>query len=113
MTRKQRPKIRIKKNDVVVVISGKDKGKRGKVLKVLREEGKVIVEGINFIKKHVRPSAQHRHGGILEMEGPLPVSKVMIYCPRCDRGVRIGAQFLEDGRKVRVCKRCGEVLDKV
>ncbi|HDH96782.1 MAG TPA: 50S ribosomal protein L24 [Proteobacteria bacterium] len=106
------PRTRLKKNDIVVVISGKDKGKRGKILKVLRDEGKIIVEGINFIKKHVRPSAQHRHGGIVEMEGAIPASKAMIYCPKCERGVRIGMKFLEDGRKVRVCKRCGEVLDK-
>lgn len=112
MVRSERLKIRLRKNDVVVVISGKDRGKKGKILKVLRDKNQVVVEGVNFIKKHVRPSRQHRHGGILEMEGPLHVSKVMIYCPRCDKGVRIGAAFLDDGRKVRVCKKCGEVLDK-
>ena len=113
MTKKKRFKIRLKRNDIVVVIAGKDKGKRGKILKVLRDENRVIVEGVNFIKKHVRPSAQHRHGGIIEREGPIHVSNVMIYCPKCNRGVRIGMKFLEDGRKVRVCKKCGEILDKV
>lgn len=105
-------KMKLRKDDVVVVILGKDKGKKGKILRVLPQERQIIIEGINFIKKHVRPSKQHRQGGILEMEGPLNLSKVMIYCPKCDKGARVGAKFLEDGRKVRVCNRCEEVLDK-
>lgn len=105
-------KVRLRKNDIVVVTLGKDRGKKGKILKVLRDKNQVIVEGVNFIKKHVRPSRQHRHGGILEMEGPIHISNVRLYCPKCDKGVRFGAAFLEDGKKVRVCKKCGEVLDK-
>jgi len=113
MAREEAPRMRLKKNDIVVVTSGKDKGKRGKILKIMRDKNRIVVEGINFIKQHVKPSSQHRHGGIVDVEGAIYASKAMIYCPKCDRGVRIGMMFLEDGRKVRVCKRCGEVLDKL
>ena len=104
-------KTRIKSGDEVVVIAGKDRGARGKVLRVLRKEGRVLVAGVNRVKKHVRASERTK-GGILETEAPIHISNVMFYCPKCERGVRLGMRVLEDGRKVRVCKKCGEVVDR-
>ncbi len=105
-------KFSVKKGDEVVVISGKEKGKRGKVRRLLPKEGKVIIEGINIAKKAVRPSRRYPQGGIVEIELPLHISNVMVFCPRCQRGVRVGRKFLEDGTKVRYCKKCGELLEK-
>lgn len=104
--------VKIRKDDLVQVISGKDKGKRGKILKVIPKENKVVIQGINIVKRHQRPIPQLREGGIIEREAPIYASKVMIVCPSCDRPTRVGAKFLEDGTKVRVCKKCGEVIDK-
>lgn len=109
--------IRLKRNDLVEVIAGKDadQKKRGKVLKVIPEKKRVIVQGVNFIKRHTRPNPQRNiKGGIAEREAPIHVSNVMIVCPECGQRTRIGARRLEDGRKVRVCRRkaCGGVLDK-
>ncbi|WP_041083308.1 50S ribosomal protein L24 [Thermotoga profunda] len=104
--------MRIRKDDLVQVISGKDKGKRGKILKVIPRENKVVVQGINMVKRHQRPIPQLREGGIIEREAPVYASKVMLVCPNCDKPVRVGAKFLEDGTKVRICKKCGEVIDK-
>lgn len=104
--------VKIRKDDLVQVISGKDKGKRGKILKVISKENKVVIQGINIVKRHQRPIPQLREGGIIEREAPIYASKVMIVCPSCDRATRVGAKFLEDGTKVRVCKKCGEVIDK-
>lgn len=102
-----------KKNDVVVVRSGKDRGKTGKVLKVVREENKVVVEKVNFVKIFVRPDrSQNIQGGIMEKEAPLPVSRVMLYCQECGRGVRTKYKVLEDGTKIRVCSRCQTNLEK-
>lgn len=106
-----KPKIHIKKNDLVMVIAGKEKGKTGKVLKVITKKNRVVVEKINFIKRHQRPTGQLRQGGIIEKEGPIHVSNVMIICNKCNRPVRIGKKILEDGKKVRVCRKCGEILD--
>ncbi|MCD6521466.1 50S ribosomal protein L24 [Candidatus Calescamantes bacterium] len=106
------PKFSIRSGDEVIVIRGKDKGKRGKVRRVFPREEKVIVEGVNIAKKAVRPSRRYPQGGIVEIEMPLHISKVMLYCPRCERGVRVGRKFLEDGTKVRYCKKCGEILEK-
>ncbi len=102
---------RIKKNDTVQVISGKHKGKKGKVIKVDREKGKIFVEKVNFIKRHVRPSAVHRQGGIIEKEGPIHISNVMLVCPKCSLPVKVGKKELEDGTKTRYCKSCDEILD--
>jgi large subunit ribosomal protein L24 len=96
----------------VGVIAGKERGKRGKVLRVLRDSGRVVVEHLNMVKKHQRPTPKLRQGGIIEREGPLAVSNVLAVCGRCDRPVRMGIKVLSDGRKVRVCKRCGESVDK-
>lgn len=104
--------MRIKSGDTVVVISGKDKGKQGKVLRVLPKEDKVIVEGINMITKHQKPGGPMQEGGIINKEGPIHASKVMLYCDKDKQGVRVGYDFLEDGQKVRVCKKCGDILDK-
>jgi large subunit ribosomal protein L24 len=102
----------IKKDDFVRVITGKDRGKQGKVLRVFPKEGRLTVERINMIKRHTRPSQQMQQGGIIEREGKVHLSNVMLVCTKCDRGVRIGHKFLDDGKKVRICRRCGEVLDK-
>ncbi len=101
----------VHKNDLVMVIAGKDKGKRGKVLSVVPETSAVVVERINIVKRHSRPGGKTPHGGIVEKEAPLHVSNVMVVCSRCDRPVRTGHSFLADGRKVRVCKQCGEAMD--
>lgn len=101
----------VHKNDIVVVIAGKDKGKRGKVLRIIPEKGGVVVERINMVKRHTRPGPTTAQGGIVEKEAPLHISNVMLICSRCDRPVRTGHSFLADGRKVRVCKQCGEAMD--
>lgn len=103
-------KIHVKKGDTVVVVSGKDKGKKGKVLEVSPKEGKVIVEGVNMVTKHVKPRRQGEQGGIVKAEGPLYASKVMLYCSKCNRPTRVGRTVLSEGEKVRSCKRCGENL---
>lgn len=106
-------KWRLKKGDPVQVISGKDKGKRGKILAVFPKEGKAIVEGVNIVKRHMRPTRDNPQGGIVDMPAPIWIWKLMYVCPKCNRPVRLGYKFLEDGKKVRYCKKCGEVVDKV
>ncbi len=106
-------KIRLRKNDTVTVIAGKDAGKQGRVLKVLREKGRVVVQGVGFIKRHTRPNPQRNiKGGIAEREAAIHASNVMIVCGECNEPTRIGSRELADGRKVRVCKSCDGVLDK-
>ncbi|MEO0258386.1 MAG: 50S ribosomal protein L24 [candidate division WOR-3 bacterium] len=100
----------LKKDDMVITLVGKDKGKTGKILKVLRDKNKVIVEKINIVKRHVKPTQINPQGGIIEKEMPIDVSNVLLYCKKCQRGVRIGKKMLEDGSKVRVCKKCGEII---
>jgi len=102
----------IKKDDFVQVIAGRDRGKRGKVLRVFPQDGRIMVEGIQMIKRHTRATQQRQQAGIIEREGKLHVSNVMLICARCDRGVRVGHRVLEDDKKVRVCRRCDEVLDR-
>jgi large subunit ribosomal protein L24 len=106
------PKNYIKKNDLVVVTNGKEKGKSGRVLKVIPEKERVIIEKINFIKKHTRPQGQQKRGGILEKEAPLHISNVMLLCEKCNKSVRIGYRILEGGKKARFCRKCGEIFDK-
>jgi large subunit ribosomal protein L24 len=109
----ERSRIRIRKNDLVEVISGRDRGKRGKVLMVLPEKGRVLVQGVNFIKRHTRPNPQRNiKGGIAEREAPIHASNVMIVSPDDDKRTRIGSKLLPDGRKARIGRRSGEVLDK-
>ena len=93
-----------------MVIAGRDKGKSGKILSVLSKKNRVIVEKVNFIKRHTRPSAKQRQGGIIEREGPINISNVMLICTKCNKPSRIGKKYLEDDKKVRVCKKCGEIL---
>lgn len=103
-------KVHVKTGDTVVVLSGKNKGQQGKVVAVSPKEGKVIVEGINKVKKHVKPRQMGQQGGIIEAEGALYASKVQVVCPKCGKTTRIAHKILEDGSKVRVCKNegCGE-----
>jgi len=101
----------VKKGDTVVVTTGKDKGKKGKVLTAIPKRNRVIVEGVNMLTKHKKPSAKIQQGGIIHQEGPIDASNVMLYCDKDKQGVRVGYKTLENGSKVRVCKKCGEVLD--
>ena len=103
---------RIRRGDTVAVMAGKERGKRGKVLRVLRDTGRVLVEKVNMVKRHQRPTQKVRQGGIIERENPLALSNVLVVCGRCDRPVRTGIKVLTDGRKLRVCRRCGEAVDK-
>lgn len=105
-------KIHVKKGDSVVVISGKDKGKKGKVLVALPKEKKVIVEGINMSTKHKKPSKTVQQGGIVHQESPVFSSKVMLWCDKCKKGVRVGHKLLDDKTKVRYCRDCGDTFDK-
>ena len=98
--------MKIKKDDKVVVLAGKDKGKQGKVLVADPKGGKVVVEGVNVATKHQKPQGQGKEGGIIKIETPLYVSKVQLVCPKCGKGTRVGYK-LADGKKVRVCKKCG------
>ena len=110
---KERTRIRLRKNDLVEVIAGRDTGKRGKVLDVNRTTGRVLVQGVNFIKRHTRPNPQQNiKGGIVEREAPIHVSNLMIVSPDDDKRTRIGSKLLADGRRARVSRRGGEVLDK-
>ena len=102
-------KVHIKVDDTVIVLSGEDKGAKGKVIAVSPEEGKAIVEGVNKQKKHVKPRKQGETGGILDVDGAMYVSKLALFCPNCDKGVRVGYKT-EDGKKVRVCKKCGKEI---
>ena len=101
----------VRKNDLVQVIAGKDRGKRGKVVRVIPKTHRILVEKINLVKRHTKPGRLSQQGGILERENPLDVSNVLVVCAKCDKAVRTGRSFLADGRKVRVCKSCGEVID--
>lgn len=105
-------KCRIKKDDKVKVIAGKDKGKIGKVLKVIRKKNRVLVENVNMVKRHAKPSAQNRQGGIIEGEAPIHWSNLMLMCSKCMAPTRIKMQRLEDGKKVRACGKCEEIIDK-
>jgi large subunit ribosomal protein L24 len=102
----------VKKEDTVLVIAGKEKGKRGRVLVVTPDKDRVLVERVNMVKKHMKPSKQYQQGGIIEKEAPLHVSNVMLVCTKCDRPTRVGNKVLGDGRKLRECKKCGEVIDQ-
>ncbi|MFC1807026.1 50S ribosomal protein L24 [Candidatus Omnitrophota bacterium] len=102
--------MKIRKNDTVKVLTGKDKGKSGKVLKLSPSDGRVIVEGVNFVKKHARKSQNNPQGGIISREGSVNVSNLAVVCNRCSKSTRIGFSTLSDGTKTRVCKLCKETL---
>lgn len=103
-------KVHVKTGDTVVVLSGKERGKKGKVMAVSPKEGKVIVEKINMVSKHMKPRRMGETGGIVKAEGAMYASKVQIVCPRCGKPTRVGHKVLQDGTKERICKKCGESL---
>ena len=103
--------MQIRKNDDVMVISGKERGKTGKVLRVLPKRDAIIIERVNMVKRHSRPRGPQQPGGIVEKEAFIPASNIMILCSKCNAPVRIGRKVLADGEKIRICRRCGEALD--
>jgi large subunit ribosomal protein L24 len=105
-------KLHIRKGDRVLLLSGKDKGKKGKVVSTLPDKNRVLVEGMNIIKKHAKPTQKVQQGGIREMEAPLHASNVMLICPSCQLPTRITSNSIAGGKKVRGCKKCGENIDK-
>ncbi len=104
------PKVKIHKNDTVMVITGRDRGKTGKVLRVMPAEGRLVVERLNMVKRHTKPRGAASPGGIVEKEAPIHISNVMVMCDRCNAPVRIGIKLNADGSKSRICRRCGDVL---
>ena len=103
--------MRVKKDDTVLVITGKDKGKTGKVRQALPKQDRVLVDGINVVKRHTKPRPNVRQAGIIEREMPIHISKIMLMCSKCNHPARVGYTRLDDGSRARVCRRCGEVLD--
>jgi len=103
---------KIKKGDLVQVISGKEIGKKGKVLAVLPKQAKVYVEKTNMVKRHTKPQGGADQGGIIEKEAPMHISNVMVLCLKCDRAVRVKRRRFDDGKKSRVCVKCGEIIDR-
>ncbi|MFH1640191.1 MAG: 50S ribosomal protein L24 [Chloroflexota bacterium] len=103
--------MKIKKNDDVLVISGKDKGKKGKVRIAHPKDGRLVVEGVNMVKKHLRATGGAKQGGIIEREASLSISNVMFLCNKCNKPARLGMRILNDGKKVRICRACKEVID--
>jgi large subunit ribosomal protein L24 len=103
--------VQIRKNDSVLVISGRERGKTGKVLRVLPEKDSVIIERINIVKRHSKPRGPQQAGGIVEKEAPITASNLMIMCDKCNAPVRVGHKVLSDGRKIRICRRCNEAID--
>lgn len=101
----------IRKNDSVMVIAGRERGKTGKVLRVLPDKDAAIIERVNLIKRHTRPKGPQQPGGIVEKEASIHASNLMIMCDKCNAPVRIGRKILADGKKIRICRRCGEALD--
>ena len=104
--------MKLRKDDTVAVTTGKDRGKRGRVLQVFPEKSRILVEAVNYRKVHSRPNRNNPKGGIIQMEGPVSISNVMLVCPRCNQLTRVGYTFLADGTKQRTCKKCREILEK-
>ena len=104
------PKIHVKRGDTVLILSGKDQGKKGEVLKVVPKKNRIIVQGVNMVTKHVKPNVANRQGGMVQQEGTIHASNVMLYCKNCNKPTRIAHKLLEDGSKVRVCKHCAETF---
>jgi large subunit ribosomal protein L24 len=103
-------KCKIKKNDNVMVVTGRDRGKTGKVMRVIPEAGRIVIERLNIVKRHSKPRGAQSPGGIVEKEAPIAISNVMIFCDRCNAPVRVGVKIADDGEKSRVCRRCGETI---
>lgn len=106
-------KVHVKKGDMVYVLSGKDSGKKGKILRVVRDKGMVIVEGVNISTTHKKPRNVHQQGGIIRQESPIDSSNVMLICSSCKSPTKVGKRILENGQKVRVCKKCSEIIDVI
>jgi len=106
-------KFNLKKDDIVQVLSGKEKGKKGKILALFPESGKVTIEKLNMLKRHMKSDGKSRQAGIVEKEGSIHISNVLVVCDKCGKGVRVKRKKLEDGKRVRVCRRCEEVIDRV
>lgn len=104
-------RVHVKKGDNVYVLNGKDRGKKGKVIRVLPSKHMVLVEGINMVTKHVKPRNQYQQGGIIHQEAPINADKVMLVCSKCGTPTKVGKKFLDNGSKARICKKCGEVID--
>ncbi len=104
-------KVHVKKGDTVCILSGKDQGKKGKVLSVDSDKRMVVVEGINMATKHIKPKNQYQQGGRINQETPIYADKVMLLCDKCGKATRVGKKFLDNGQKARICKKCGEVID--
>jgi large subunit ribosomal protein L24 len=102
---------RVKKGDTAIVLSGKNKGKSGRVLSVLPSKQRVIIEGLNMVKRHMKPSKRYKQGGIIEKEAPMHISNVMLVCQKCSKPTRVGSVVLDNGKKMRACKKCKEVID--
>jgi large subunit ribosomal protein L24 len=107
---KAKQKVHVRKGDTALVITGKNAGKKGKVLRVIPGNSKVVVEGVNIVKRHTRPTQKLPQGGIMQKEAPIHSSNVMLFCSKCNSPTRVGKKFLENGEKIRVCKKCGESL---
>jgi large subunit ribosomal protein L24 len=105
--------VRLKKGDNVLVISGEDKGKKGKIVKIFPKENRVIIEGMNLLKKHMKPTQKSLQGGIVRQEGPVQISNVRLICNKCDKPTSVKHGLTKEQKKVRVCKKCGEIMDKV
>jgi large subunit ribosomal protein L24 len=103
--------LHIRKNDSVMVIAGRERGKTGKVLKVMPKENRALIERVNLVKRHARPRGPQQPGGILEKEAPIHLSNLMVMCDKCNAPVRVGRKILGDGSKARICRRCGEAVD--
>lgn len=108
----QLAKYKIKKNDQVMIVKGRESGKTGRVMKVVPDKACILIEKLNMVKRHTKASAQYKQGGIIEKEAPIAIANVMLICDKCKGPVRVGRKILDDGKKVRYCKKCGEVLDK-
>lgn len=107
---KAKQKVHVRKGDTALVITGKNAGKKGKVLRVIPGNSKVVVEGVNIVKRHTRPTQKLPQGGIMQKEAPIHSSNVMLFCSKCNSPTRVGKKLLENGEKIRVCKKCGESL---
>ena len=101
----------IRKDDTIMVTTGDEKGKKGRVIDLSSEGNRLFIEGVNMIKKHMKPNKQYSQGGIIEKEAPVQRSNVMLVCPKCDKPTKIGNKMLENGKKIRECKKCGEVIE--
>jgi len=108
----QGPRSKIRKNDTVMVIAGKERGKTGKVLRVIGEKQRIVIERLNLVKRHKKATGMQNPGGVIEKEASIDLSNVMIMCERCNAPARIGSKRLEDGSHVRMCRRCGEAIDR-